>query len=166
MYVDFYIVDNDYLNYLRNFDSRVSMNHNNAKQRPFVSILASCLGVDYLIPLTHKRKSRTLGTLPLNIKRGTNIHNFGTLLINNMIPFRADAARRLVINSVSDFKYKILLRNQWSILREEKFRLRLEKAVVRAYAFQTNQQNSNNPIYDNFIDYKLLESKAAEYIKQ
>ena len=39
MYVDFYIVDNDYLNYLRNFDSRVSMNHNNAKQRPFVSIL-------------------------------------------------------------------------------------------------------------------------------
>ncbi len=45
MTVDFYLVNDTYLAYLKGFDNRVSMNHGSSP-RPFVAVLASCLGKD------------------------------------------------------------------------------------------------------------------------
>ena len=67
MLVDFYLVDDDYLNYLRNFDNRVSLNHDGSRERPFLAVLANCLGIDYLIPLSHVYKKKNLGVFPLKI---------------------------------------------------------------------------------------------------
>ena len=166
MNVDFYLVDEAYLDYLRSFDARVSENHDAGNERPFVAILASCLGIDYLIPLTHHTKKKNLGIFPLKIIHATHIENLGTLLINNMIPFRSDVATQFAIEAVTDEKYRGLLRKQWSILRDVDFQHRLEKAVHQAYRFQKNPLNKANPLLNIFIDYAKIEKAATAYLKK
>ncbi|MGS0973149.1 MAG: type III toxin-antitoxin system ToxN/AbiQ family toxin [Candidatus Izemoplasmataceae bacterium] len=163
MTVDFYLVNDTYLSYLNGFDNRVSMNHG-ASARPFVAVLASCLGKDFLIPLTHYVKKKNLGNLPLRIIGATNAEELGTLLINNMIPYRPDVVTNLIINTITDVKYQNLLRKQWSILRDLDFQERLEREVKKAYYFQTNSKNITNPIHSIFVDYLLLESASSSYI--
>jgi len=164
MNIDFYLVDDDYLTFLRRFDSRVSANHG-VGQRPFVAVLASGLGKDFLIPLTHYVKKRNLGVLPLRLIGTANPEKLGTLLVNNMIPFRSDIATQLNINAVTDPKYQILLRKQWKILRDAEFQQRVEKEVKKAYCFQTNPKNVTNPFHVIFNDFVLLEKAVSTYIK-
>ena len=116
--------------------------------------------------MTHHTKKKNLGIFPLKIIHPTRIENLGTLLINNMIPFRSDVATQFVIEAVVDEKYRGLLRKQWSILRDENFQHRLERSVHQTYRFQKYPLNKANPLLNIFIDYARIEKVASAYSKK
>lgn len=77
-----YEISNDYIEYLRKFDLRVSMKG----QRKFYGILVQNNNVDYYIPFTSKIDKKTNSKLTINIKEGRKI--IAKLLLNNMIPVK------------------------------------------------------------------------------
>lgn len=76
-----YDISEDYKNYLRNFDNRVSMKEN----RKFYGILITKDNMDYYIPFTSKIEKKTSSKLTVNVK-DTNNRIISKLLLNNMIP--------------------------------------------------------------------------------
>ncbi len=85
---DIIIINNDYLNYLRNYDSEVLINHNDSLERSNISVLVDNNGQLWAIPMTSNKSGRqdtetTFNLIDLNDKDNPNK---GDLLFFNMIP--------------------------------------------------------------------------------
>lgn len=113
--LDLYTVDSKYLQYLRTFDKKVLINH--GIDRPYLGIIltfnASNQTIKYFAPLSSPKKKHlsmknTIDFIKIN--NGT----LGAINLNNMIPLINGTYSKIKINSLSDKKYKILLRKQYN----------------------------------------------------
>lgn len=85
---DIITINNDYLNYLRDYDSEVLINHNDGLERPNISVLVDNNGQLWAIPMTSNKigsedTEATFNLINLNDKDNPNK---GALLFFNMIP--------------------------------------------------------------------------------
>lgn len=85
---DIITINNDYLNYLRNYGSKVLINHNDGLERSIISVLVDNNGQLWAIPMTSNKSKRqdtetTFNLIDLNDKDNPNK---GDLLFFNMIP--------------------------------------------------------------------------------
>ena len=106
----FYNISDDYIKYLREYDSKVSINKD--ESRPYVGALLEIEGIKFFAPLSspkekHKKMKNTKDFR--KIDGGT----LGAINLNNMIPVIDEALIPLSFDEITDVKYRELLRRQY-----------------------------------------------------
>ena len=155
--LDLYYIDDQYVNFLRNLDSRVFFNKNN--KRPYIGVVYEYNNFKYFAPLASpKPKHLKIKDSALDVYKIKN-GNLGIINLNNMIP-TPDFCLHLVIPTVKDHKYKKLLCDQLDFLI--KYRKKLyDKVEMFQDLYQRNYLPKN--IRLRTCDFKLLEEKCLEY---
>ena len=111
----FYNVKDDYIQFLRGYDSKVS--ENKQESRPYVGVVLEIDGIKYYAPFTSpKPKHRKMR----NSKDFRKIHNgkYGAINFNNMIPVPDEALILMDINNEPDLQYRRLLQNQYNDIKK------------------------------------------------
>lgn len=153
----FYNIDDQYIEYLYQFDNKVPFNKNS--KRPYIGIILEINDITYFAPMfSPKQQHSKYKANATHIKIGENL---GMIKLNNMIPVNADNLKYININDIKDKKYRNLLiqQNNFIQLHTEKIRTMAEKL----YKFVTVDKK------EFFIqiccDFKLLEDKCKCYKK-
>ena len=168
--MDIVQIDTNYINFLRQYDSRVCFNKEWAHARPYVGVLFSLKGFLYFAPLTSSGKGSKLF---INHKQESTTFfpikdcKYGGVNLNNMIPVINGVYNTIdyTINpndTQEDRKYKLIVINQKRFLSSN-------EKTLRAKANKLYLLKVTNKLFPNYdavtCDFKLLEEKAKEYNK-
>ncbi len=108
--MDFFRLDQSYIDHLRQADGRV---YENKARRPYIGVIFSINGVDYLAPLTSKIKYQDHNQSIFNIRDGDQ--ELGAIHFNNMVPVFG-GVKSLVNFDDEEERYARLLRKQRRII--------------------------------------------------
>ena len=154
-------IEQRYTDYLRQFDSRVSINIDNRYVRPYIGVLFRIRDKEYFAPLTSSGKGKKLKNAPkAESTTFFPIDNckLGGINLNNMIPVVGGVYHLFDIAHEPNPKKKILLQKQVIFLRKH------EKHII-AKAKKLYYLKVNGGLYENYdnvtCDFKLLEEKAS-----
>ncbi|MCW6683023.1 type III toxin-antitoxin system ToxN/AbiQ family toxin [Aerococcaceae bacterium NML160702] len=112
-----YYINESYIDYLRNYDSKVPENKNST--RPYIGVVLEINEMKYYAPLTSpKPKHKTLKN-SVDFRK-IDGGKYGAINFNNMIPVKDDAVQLVDISSIADIQYKKLLTNQIMQLKIDK----------------------------------------------
>lgn len=161
--INLYEIDDDYIDYLRKFDKKVlsSKTDNRTFTRKYVGILLHNKCFKYFIPLSSYKPDvyDSMYESP-SLKK---IGNMAVLRINNMIPVIDSVIHKIDFNAETDINYRILLRNEYRILKTREREIRTDSRIV--YYYRLNEKNKFKGLYNICCDFKLLEEKAIQYKK-
>ena len=152
-----YYIDNDYIDYLRQFDNKVY--YNKSGTRPYVGVVYMCNGYYYFAPLSSpKPKHLKMDPKALDIFK-INHGKQGIVNVNNMIPTPQACLKEAIANTI-DPNYKNLLITQTRYLNTDKIKL-----LDKVYQFQSLYKRKLLPksVLDRCCDFALLEDKCKEY---
>jgi len=157
----FFTVDENYIQYLKKFDSKVPDNYSSTK--PFVGVLFNINGLDYIAPLTSaKPKHASIkNSSPTSFKvfDGTTEGELLALVqLNNMIPVKKSHVRKLEVKS-QDLKYKFLLFKEINYIRTH--RDKLLKKASKLYGLVTNKKIPN--FVNVSCNFKVLEVASSKH---
>lgn len=151
----FYNIDDQYIEYLYQFDKKVPYNKNS--KRPYIGIILEINGITYFAPMfSPKQQHSKYKANATHIRIGENL---GMIKLNNMIPVNKNNLQYIDFNNIKDKKYRYLLiqQNNFIQLNTEKIR----EVAKKLYKFVTVDKK------EFFIqlccDFKLLEKKCNEY---
>lgn len=152
-----YYISENYINYLRQFDSNVAYNKNTT--RPYIGIVYTYNNYNYFAPLASP-KPKHIDINPksfdiFKIKEG----ELGVVNINNMIPTPIEELTE-VLPTVKDKKYKKMLEGQLTFLNNHKAEL-LKKINLFQNMYRKGHLSKN--ILDRCCNFLLLEEKFKEY---
>ena len=156
------IVDKEYLQYLHSFDNRVSLK----KDRPYVGLAVQINKNIYVIPLTSQttQERRQKGLKKRNSLTTTFIKASGVeisdLLHNNMIPVPKKLMTKIIIDPLKD----TYLMNEYRYIR--KHWVDITNKSMKIYLERYHSDSLNYDFLQKICcDFKLLETKADEWIK-
>ena len=153
-----YYLDDDYIDYLRQFDNKVAYNKNST--RPYVGIVYRINEFNYFAPLSSpKSKHLKMSNKAIDAFKIDN-GKLGIVNINNMIPTPLECVSE-VLSTISDIKYKILIENQTTYINDHKKDLFTK---VKHFVTQYDKGYLPASVKDRCCDFKLLEIKYKEYI--
>ena len=151
----FYNINDDYIEYLYQFDKKVPFNKNT--KRPYIGIILDINGITYFAPMfSPKPQHSKYGSNATHIKIGKNL---GIIKLNNMIPVNADDLKYININDIQDKKYKNLLILQNNFIQANTERIR--KMAEKLYKFVTVDKKEF--FMQICCDFNLLEDKCKCY---
>lgn len=104
-------VNQDFLRYLKKYDSRIMDNSDKKEKRPYLGIILTINSFDYLVPLTSPKPKHLTMKNQLDFLKINN-GEYGAINFNNMFPIIKDIFQEKIINIEKDIKYKELLQNQ------------------------------------------------------
>ena len=158
----FYHIKDDYIRYLRQYDSKVAENKN--ESRPYLGIVLEINSIRYYAPFTspkpkHQKMKNTKDFRKIN-------HGlYGAINFNNMIPVLDSALIQINIENIPDENYKRLLQNQYTSILTDK--AQIQKCATNLHTLvSTSDANLNS--YDLTIKQRscnlpLLESIFTQY---
>ena len=151
------IVQDDYINYLKQYSKDVKENKN--ASRPYVGVILNIGNQYYFAPLASPKPKHKIMKDKLDfmkIKDG----ELGAINLNNMIPVPIFLTKEIDLLNY-DEKYQALLKDQinW-INRNDR---NLSKNSLKLYTLIT--EKSNTVFHRRCNNFKLLEEKALEYVK-
>lgn len=153
-----YYLDDDYIDYLRQFDNKVAYNKNST--RPYVGIVYTINELNYFAPLSSpKPKHLKMSNKAIDVFKIDN-GKLGIININNMIPTPLECISE-VLPTINDIKYKILIENQTTFINNHKKEL-FKK--VKHFVAQYDKDYLPSSVKDRCCDFKLLEIKCKEYM--
>ena len=178
MKIYLYNVDDDYIQYLRSFDTRVSDNKIGKRKhiRKYIGAVIQVNDCKYFAPLSSPKQKdyNSDGTIrkdPIFLTRIiVNNDNGekemkGKILLGNMIPINEIALTKVNPNDEKDLNYKTL------IIKELDFITKNRKEIIRKANIIYNQKTGRYkaPAHCNYlncvVDFKLLEAKSKKYKK-
>lgn len=162
--MDFYNIKDDYINFLRQYDTKVA--ENKFESRPYVGIVLSINNINYYAPFTSpKSKHRTM-------KNGKDFRKinggiYGAINFNNMIPVPDEALIRKDISAETDPKYKRLLQNQFTWIQNDWAAIVKVAADLHALILtdDANLKEYEKLIKGRCCNLSLLESIFSNYNK-
>lgn len=177
MQLNLYSVSDEYIEYLRKFDDRVYDNKQEIRvhTRKYLGVVLSINSFNYYIPFSSpkdtdyydkekiKIRKSIVPIMRITEKKGEdNYKLYGTLRISNMIPVPITEITPYFVQEEKDINYKNL------ILSELRFIRKNSKTIIKnANLLYKQKSNEEDIIYvKNSLDFKLLEEKCLEYIKQ
>lgn len=158
----FYHIKEDFITYLRQFDTKVA--ENKKQTRPYVGIVLEVNSVKYYAPFSSpkpKHKKMKNGKDFRKINNGL----YGAINFNNMIPVLDSALIEIDIANIADVKYRRLLQNQYnSIKADEKGILKTAENLRKLiFGAETNLSAYDKVIKQRCCDLVLLEEKYIEW---
>lgn len=146
-----------YLDYLRQFDNRVSFD--TTQTRKFIGILFEVNGHAYYAPLSSPkpRHANISAKSPdiFKIQNGT----LGVINLNNMIPIHSSAIIPINISTIQDIQYQQLLNKQLLEIRTEENTIK--KKAHRLYRIVTSGKQPK--LNARCCDFTLLEEMAVSF---
>lgn len=154
----FYHIKEDFITYLRQFDTKVAENKN--QTRPYVGIVLEVNSVKYYAPFSSpkpKHKKMKNGKDFRKINNGL----YGAINFNNMIPVLDSALIEIDIANITDVKYRRLLQNQYNSIKSDEKGILRTAENLRKLLFD---EERNLSVYDRIIKQRccnlvLLEEK-------
>jgi protein AbiQ len=161
--ISFYEIDDDYIDYLRQFDNKIlsTKDGNRKYSRKYIGIMMHNHDRKYFIPLS-SYKPKTYDNM-YESKSLKKIGNMAVLRINNMIPVIDEVIHKVNFNSITDQNYKCLLQSEYRIIKSREKEIRTDSRII--YFYRLNDKNKDKGLYNLCCDYKLLEEKSKEYMK-
>ena len=165
--LNFYIIDDNYINYLSQFDKHIAYNKN--QKRPYIGVVIVVEGHFYFAPLfspkpKHKTYKDNLTFFRIKDKKAKN--DLGIIRFSDMIPVPQECVYLLDIKNKS-YGYKRLLSEQYSYINTTANKEKILEKSEKLYNIVTNSKKSKlSKFYkDLSCDFKLLEEKSLEYKK-
>ncbi len=154
-----YYIDEEYINYLREFDNNVAYNKN--KTRPYIGVVYTYNNYNYFAPLASpKPKHLKISSKAIDIFKIKN-GELGVVNINNMIPTPIEELTE-VLPTVTDKKYKKMLEEQLTYLNNHKAELYRK---INLFQNLYKGQHLNGKVLERCCKFPLLEEKCSEYNK-
>ena len=154
-----YVINNEYIDYLRNFDKTVLYNKN--KKRPYIGVVYTYNNINYFAPLSSpKPKHLKMKIDQIDIFKIDN-GKLGIININNMIPTPMECLTE-VFYIIDDEKYKNLLQKQITFIN---LPINSIKLINKVRHFQSEYKRNKLPehILKRSCNFKLLEQKCKEW---
>ncbi len=178
MKIYLYNVDDDYIQYLRKFDSHVSDNKIGKRKhaRKYIGAVIQVNDCKFFAPLSSPKqkdfnadgsiRKDPIFLTRIVVKNDKNIDEMkGKILLGNMIPINDIALTKVNPNNEKDLNYKTL------VIKELDFITKNRKEIVRKANIIYNQKigkykvSEHSKYLDCVVDFKLLEKKCKEYKK-
>ena len=166
--LNFYFVDNNYINYLSKFDKHIAYNKN--ATRPYIGVVIVVENHYYFAPLflpkpkhkTYKENLTFFKILNKNTKK-----DLGIIRFSDMIPVPQQYVYLLNLKDKS-YGYKRLLSEQYSYINISKNKEKIFEKSNKLYHIVTNNKiNKMTKFYKELsCNFKLLEEKSVEYINK
>ena len=165
-----FLVDNKYVNYLKEFDDKVeNINYSN-RLKPYIGILLKINELDYYVPISsvkNKHYKMKDGIDFMKITQGTRI--LGVLNLNNMIPINSKNVNLLNYSEID--KYRIFNSDHEKSLYISFLNLELklinqniDKIKYNATKLYNEKiKNPSSKISKRCCEFKLLEEKCIDY---
>ena len=165
--LNFYIVDNNYINYLSQFDKHIA--YNKDEKRPYIGVVITIETHYYFAPLfspkeRHKNYKDNLSFFRIINAKTKN--NLGIIKFSNMIPVPEENVHLLDSHHKS-YAYRRLLSEQYSYINMTENKQKIIYKAQKIYDIVTkNKKSKMTKFYkDLSCDFKLLEEKCKEYKK-
>lgn len=178
MKIYLYNVDDDYIDYLKQFDSHISdckkgkRKHN----RKYIGAVLMINNIKYFAPLSSPKpkdynndgsiRKDPIFLTRIIVKNEQNVEELkGKILIGNMIPIVDEALTKYNPNNETDQNYKTL------IIKELDFITKNRKEIIRKAQIIYNQKigkyktSEHNKYLTCVVDFQLLELKSKQYKK-
>lgn len=163
-----YEVKREYIDYLRETDSKVpkEKDHAGAKTRKYIGVILQINNCDYFAPLTSpKKKFRNMKNDKdfLKIQGG----KYGAINLNNMIPVHSSALVEYDIMAEQDSHYQDVLRNQSRFIRKNTSLIMDTANELYEIITGTDKANENEQkrLIGRCCDFKKLEEASKKYTK-
>ena len=157
-----YNVANKYVDYLKNFDTKVPENKDS--KRPFVGIIFTIDGNNFFAPLSSPKSKH------LNMKNGTDFHKInsghqGAINFNNMIPIPNSELILMDIHSIPDESYRNLLNSQLKFINssQDVLKKKAEKLYRLVESDNSTLTKHQLQIKQRCIDFILLLEQCRLY---
>lgn len=111
-----YHVRDDYIAFLRQYDTKVADNKN--EKRPYVGIVFEIDAVQYYAPLTSPKPKHTTMKNDKDFRK-IQQGRYGAINFNNMIPVPESALLFFDFANEPDARYRRLLQNQYNAILED-----------------------------------------------
>jgi protein AbiQ len=163
--LNFYIIDENYINYLSQFDKHIA--YNKDQTRPYVGVVLVVESHYYFAPLfspklKHKSYKDNLTFFKIsNLKAKKDL---GIIRFSDMIPVPIRCVIPLNLQDKS-YGYKRLLHEQYSCINTSQNKLKITYKSEKIYYIVTSSSNTKMSKFykDLSCDFKLLEQKSLEY---
>lgn len=160
----FYHIKDDYISYLRTYDSKVP--ENKQEKRPYVGVVVEIGDIKYYAPFTSP-KEKHLKMKNCKDFRKIQGGEYGAINFNNMIPV-PDAALILIdIAAIANQKYRRLLQNQYRAIQKDSSAIVSTAEKLRKLVLTEDNVLSefDRRIKRRCCDLDILESVCSEYQK-
>ncbi len=152
-----YYINENYIDYLRRFDSKVP--YNKSTTRPYVGVVLQYRGFNYFAPLSSPRpKHLKINEYAVDIFK-IDEGKLGVVNINNMLPVPSECLVEL-LPTITDKKYKILLENQLTFLNDNKRNLYTKVSV---FYLRYKKGHLSDSVLERTCNLDLLEKKCLQY---
>lgn len=154
----FYIVNDEYIEYISNFDKHVSWNKR--QRRPYIGIVLKIEKYLYFAPLySYKEKYNKYKENPSFIRiKDRKERCLSIIRFAEMIPVPKNCIKLLDFN-IRDEKYKNLLQAESDFINDNK-----NIIYIKAKKMYKNVVKTKNQFFVNIsCDFKLLEEKSNLY---
>lgn len=157
-----YNVTNDYVNYIKSFDSKVPENKDS--KRPFVGVIFTIDGNNFFVPLSSPKPKH------IKMKNGADFHKItsghqGAINFNNMIPIPNTELILIDIHSIPDENYRNLLNSQLRFINsnQEILKKKAEKLYQLVTSDDSILSNHQLQVKKRCIDFSLLLKQCKLY---
>ncbi len=158
----FYYIKDSYIDFLRKYDLKVSINKQ--ESRPYVGVVLEVDGIKYYAPFTSPKAKH------LNMKNRIDFRkieggNYGAINFNNMIPVVETALIYIDIASITDTKYRRLLQNQFNSIQSDSLAILSAAYKLRKLVLEDDDKLSKFElqIKKRCCDLKVLEKVYSQY---
>lgn len=163
--LNFYIIDDNYINYLSQFDKHIAYNKN--EKRPYIGVVILVRDHYYFAPLfSPKQKHKTYkdNLTFFKIINNKTKNDLGIIRFSDMIPVPQECVYLLDIKNKS-YGYKRLLSEQYSYINMTENREKIKNKSEKLYNMVTKQGKSKVLKFYKGLscDFKLLEEKSRMY---
>lgn len=167
-----YIVDKEYVNYLRKYDDKVENINYNLKLKPYIGILININEFNYYVPISSPKEKHYKIKEDIDFfKIMQNDKIIGVLNINNMIPILDDSVKILKYAEIEKYRNFKSNREKDLYISFLSFELdlinkkidKIKRNALKLYNEKINNSMSN--ISKRCCNFVLLEEKSRLYKK-
>lgn len=160
----FYNIKDDYIQFLRNYDTKVA--ENKRESRPYVGVVFQIGTINYYAPFTSPKPKHQIMKNGKDFRK-INQGKYGAINFNNMIPVPSSALLLKDIAQEPDRQYRRLLQNQYNAVKADWSAIQKTAENLRNLVLTPDEKLSN---YDKQVkarccDLAKLESVYINYGK-
>lgn len=171
-FMNWYVVDKDYIQYLIQFDSRVGYVEYGEKLKLHIGVLLTVNECQYYVPISSAKPKHQHMSNSLDFHKIQDIENgylYAVLNLNNMIPIPDSCITQLKYNQIEQFRsfssekekndYIYLLQKEKNII--DNLQSVLQRKAERLYEKCLRMPDSS--LASRCCNFKLLEEKKKVY---
>ncbi len=160
----FYNLKEAYIQFLRNYDSKVAVNKN--ESRPYVGVVLDVDGIKYYAPFSSPKPKHLHMRNTVDFRKIAG-GRYGAINFNNMIPVPEAALLLMDIDNEPDLSYRRILQNQYNAVSADVPGIQKTAENLRKLLMKDDRKLTNyeKQVKNRCCDLILLESVYLNWEK-